>query len=173
MNISKPTPISPADFKSFMDVDNPDVISADKLGSAGVISALPLLPRSAFLKNKNTGVILPYSERLAQMRDIMVNCDINGNTDPAAWMPTVKAEGEYDEDMQSAALRIATNSIIGRKANDLVNMGRQNDPQERAMPMGAMPFVNAQSKPDSMTESSSAMIDIISSSMIDMIIAAL
>jgi hypothetical protein len=45
----------------------------------------PPLPLSPCLKSIKTGVIFDWSEGLAAMPDMCVNCDENGNEDPAAW----------------------------------------------------------------------------------------
>lgn len=70
----------------------------------------PPLPRSSHLKIKTTGVVHPWNPLLATQQDIVECCDEFGNTDPAAWEPTVSHD-EYDEDaeaqklMQEAQLR--------------------------------------------------------------------
>lgn len=65
--------------------------------SMGAKNVDPPLVRSSHVKNVKTGLVLPWNEMLAEQRDIMVNCDANGNTDPSAWLPTVEV-GEISED---------------------------------------------------------------------------
>lgn len=134
---TRPTTVSGIDMDNLMDsaFDNPQVETLQRLG---VVSAFEPLPHSAFLKNKKTGVVLPYSDRLAQMRDIMENCDRFGNTDPAMWMPTVVQEGDYDPDLQAALLHSAIANI--NQAKNQTPAPVVNDPNERKMPYGAKPF---------------------------------
>lgn len=65
--------------------------------SMGAKNVDPPLVRSSHVKNVKTGLVLPWNEMLAEQRDIMVNCDANGNTDPSAWLPTVEV-GEISDD---------------------------------------------------------------------------
>lgn len=65
---------------------------------SGAVNAAPPLVRSTHLKNKNTGVVFPWNPLLAEQRDIMVNCDVHGNTDPVAWQDAVNPEPYTEED---------------------------------------------------------------------------
>lgn len=84
MRQMQPTPVNPA---------NPDVIldqhfaanAMAEMSKLGAVNAAPPLAPSTHLINKNTGVIFPWSPALAEQRDVLLNCDENGNTDPAAW----------------------------------------------------------------------------------------
>ena len=55
------------------------------LTQMGVRNACPPLPHSPCVKNKRTGVVLPWNELLAEQHDLFDCCDEFGNTDPAAW----------------------------------------------------------------------------------------
>lgn len=143
--MQRPTTVNGIDMESLMDsaFDNPQIETLQRLG---VVSAFDPLPHSAFLRNKKTGVVLPYSERLAQMRDIMENCDRFGNTDPAMWMPTVVKDEGIDPDLHAELLHSAITNINQAK-NQTPEM-KVNDPAERQMPYGAKPFdhfMNSQS----------------------------
>lgn len=135
--MQRPTTVNGIDMENLMDsaFDNPQVETLQKLG---VVSAFEPLPHSAFLRNKKTGVVLPYSERLAQMRDIMENCDRFGNTDPAMWMPTVVKDEGMDPDLHAELLHSAIANINQAK-NQTPEM-KINDPAERQMPYNAKPF---------------------------------
>ena len=76
------------DMKAVFDMTS-DAERISFLKSLGAKNADPPLPRSSHLKNKKTGLVLPWNEMLAEQHDVMVNCDCYGNTDPSAWMPTV------------------------------------------------------------------------------------
>lgn len=69
----------------------------EEMRRLGAMNAAPPLAPSTHLKNKITGVVLPWTPGLAEMRDILVNCDANGNTDPAAWQRTVRADSEIPD----------------------------------------------------------------------------
>lgn len=87
----QPTPVTPAvSLNSVLDMQD----AADRqqaLQQAGALNASPPLPRSTHLKNKNTGLVLPWNSLLAEQRDIMVCCDAEGNTDPSAWASDVNS----------------------------------------------------------------------------------
>lgn len=88
---SKPQPIAGGpvnNYSAVLDMENENERIA-LMKSMGAKNVDPPLPRSSHLINKKTGLILPWNEMLAEQRDVMENCDANGNTDPAAWMPTV------------------------------------------------------------------------------------
>lgn len=75
----------------------------------GVKNATPPLAHSPCLKNKKTGIILPWNPMLAEQRDILECCDEQGNTDPAAWQDKVQEDSSEDErELMAAALNEAT-----------------------------------------------------------------
>ena len=75
----------------------------------GVKNATPPLAHSPCLKNKKTGIILPWNPMLAEQRDILECCDEQGNTDPAAWQAKVQEDSSEDErELMAAALNEAT-----------------------------------------------------------------
>ena len=91
-----------------------DVLGMDEsqraayLQSMGVKNAVPPLPWSPCLKNQKTGVILPWSAMLAEQRDVLVNCDEQGRTDPALWADRLPDLQEAPGDLMDEALREAT-----------------------------------------------------------------
>ena len=99
-------------------VGNQDVSTVFKLNSEeragflehlGVKNATPPLAHSPCLKNKKTGIILPWNPMLAEQRDILECCDEQGNTDPAAWQDKVQEDSSEDErELMAAALSEAT-----------------------------------------------------------------
>jgi hypothetical protein len=74
--------------------------SDKQLASLGMGRYAPL-PVSEFLKSKIDGRIEAWTETFAKRSDIFLNCDVNGNTDPRAWMRQ-GAEG-YDKNSQPSA----------------------------------------------------------------------
>lgn len=75
----------------------------------GVKNATPPLAHSPCLKNKKTGIILPWNPMLAEQRDILECCDEQGNTDPVAWQDKVQEDSSEDErELMAAALNEAT-----------------------------------------------------------------
>lgn len=75
----------------------------------GVKNATPPLAHSPCLKNKKTGIILPWNPMLAEQRDILECCDEQGNTDPAVWQDKVQEDNSEDErELMAAALNEAT-----------------------------------------------------------------
>lgn len=75
----------------------------------GVKNATPPLAHSPCLKNKKTGIILPWNPMLAEQRDILECCDEQGNTDPAAWQDKVQEDSSEDErELMAVALNEAT-----------------------------------------------------------------
>lgn len=90
----------------------------ESMRAMGAKNVDPPLARSAYLKNTKTGLVLPWSQGLAEQRDIMVNCDINGNTAPEAWMGSVNPV-EYDAAEQAALMQQAMTAISGRNQHEI------------------------------------------------------
>lgn len=101
--IQKPDP------RNILDLPQDDMMRA--LETTGAMNAAPALARSTHLKNKVTGIVLPWNPLLAEQRDIMENCDANGNTDPAAWEGTVNPE-EYTEEDRERDYWDARNTVV-------------------------------------------------------------
>lgn len=75
----------------------------------GVKNATPPLAHSPCLRNKKTGLILPWNPMLAEQRDILECCDESGNTDPEAWQDKVQEDSsEDDSELMTTALTEAT-----------------------------------------------------------------
>lgn len=109
--------------------------------SMGAKNVDPPLVRSSHVKNVKTGLVLPWNEMLAEQRDIMVNCDANGNTDPAAWLPTVEV-GEISEDermelLHARSLNIAQGNSMASGFRD-ESVVDPNQPQQQGYPAGVV-----------------------------------
>lgn len=85
-------PVNGYDPRAVMDAKDEES-RRTMLRQMGVMNVDPPLPHSPCLKNIRTGVVLPWNELLAQQRDLVVCCDENGDTDPAAWEPKVIVDG--------------------------------------------------------------------------------
>lgn len=97
----------------------------------GVKNATPPLAHSPCLKNKKTGIILPWNPMLAEQRDILECCDEQGNTDPAAWQGKVQEDSSEDErELMAAALNEATsrqNTIAQEKMSSFRSTMKKMD----------------------------------------------
>lgn len=97
----------------------------------GVKNATPPLAHSPCLKNKKTGIILPWNPMLAEQRDILECCDEQGNTDPAAWQDKVQEDSPEDErELMAAALNEATsrqNTIAQEKMSSFRSTMKKMD----------------------------------------------
>lgn len=150
----KPTPVAPANLELVLDAAQGGDM-AQALTNAGAVNAQPPLPHSSHLKNIKTGIVFPYMERMAQMRDCMVNCDQYGNTDPAAWQPTVIDSVEYYDPkeqavlMQQAIVQMDQRLVEAQAATPVVN-----NPEDRKLPYGAEFFDRHE-----MTQTSEQVID--------------
>ena len=116
--------------------DNARIAYMKSLGAKNVD---PPLIRSSHVKNTKTGLVLPWNEMLAEQRDIMVNCDANGNTDPAAWLPTVEV-GEISEDermelLHARSLSVAQGNAMSSGFRD-PSVVDPNQPQQQGYPAG-------------------------------------
>lgn len=96
----QPTTVAPVHGEVILNQPIEDAVA--HLKALGVKNTEPPLPHSAYLKNQKTGLVLPWTIDLAEQRDLMVNCDANGNTDPVAWASSVIHE-PYDA-LNNAAL---------------------------------------------------------------------
>lgn len=82
--------------------ENPEVVLDEdfannrvaKMRELGAKNAAPPLAPSTHLKNRVTGIIFPWTPALAEQRDILVNCDEFGNTDPSAWRGTMLTDDQ-------------------------------------------------------------------------------
>lgn len=123
----------------------------EAMRAMGARNVDPPLARSAYLKNAKTGLVLPWSLGLAEQRDIMVNCDEYGNTDPSAWMATVNPVA-YDPAEQDALMQQAMTSISGYRKHEIpMPDSTMNKPV--AFPHDAKPL------DEFMPEANAAMVD--------------
>lgn len=133
----QPTPVSPVDPKIVLDENfaNNRIAYMKSLGATNVD---PPLPRSAFLKNIKTGVVLPWTPGLADQRDIMVNCDAEGNTDPVAWAASVDQRA-YSPEEQQQLFDLAKAQLIKQVDKHRANMPQGSDaaPNDTTLPYGA------------------------------------
>lgn len=112
----------------------------------GVKNATPPLAHSPCLKNKKTGIILPWNPMLAEQRDILECCDEQGNTDPAAWQGKVQEDSSEDErELMAAALNEATsrqNKIAQEKMSSFRSTMKKMDQPEQSDQYGdeAVPY---------------------------------
>ena len=100
-------------------LDMDDETRTRTLAQMGAANMLPPLPHSPCLKNKKTGIVLPWNELLAAQRDLVDCCDESGNTDPAAWEPRV-VKNEVDPrvlQMQAQAQILATRPLMAPVQN--------------------------------------------------------
>lgn len=105
--------------------------------SLGAKNLDPPLPRSSHLRNKQNGRVLPWDEMLAEQRDIMECCDANGNTDPAAWIPTVDTSNHDPE--ERAELMAKAQAIVASQAIAASNTYRQSGTPGDYHPDGGFP----------------------------------
>lgn len=119
--------------------DMDDAARIAYMKSMGAKNVDPPLVHSSHVKNVKTGLVLPWNEMLAEQRDIMVNCDAYGNTDPSAWMPTV-IDGELSDDDRMDMLH--ARSLNVSHGNDMASGFRDpsvvdpNQPPKAGYPAG-------------------------------------
>lgn len=97
------------------------------LRAMGAKNTDPPLAPSPCLKVIKTGVIVPWVESMAERPDLCVNCDENGNEDPAAWWGRLPRGMRTDGSMPQLA------EIPSRPAS--VHLQGQFDPRLRTMPV--------------------------------------
>lgn len=108
----------------------------------GAVNVDPPLPRSSHLRNKKSGLVLPWNEMLAEQRDIMECCDVHGNTDPRAWMPTVD-NTEIDEEARQMEILKAQSLVLAQGKKQSSGYEQPHTPVEAQpmdMPYGAIPL---------------------------------
>ena len=114
LNLGQPQPIAAINPAAVFDVAMETAGSGDItartafLQRLGAKNAYPPLPHSPCLKNKKTGVVLPWNELLAEQQEFFDCCDEHGNTDPEAWQDKVLPEG-MSEDIEQQVLAIKEN----------------------------------------------------------------
>ena len=135
-----PTPVAGVDLAGIL--NEQDLASRQAaMRRAGAQNTSPPLPRSSHLRNKKTGLVLPWNDILAEQRDIMECCDSEGNTDPTAWMGTVNPAGYTDEERDE--LMVQARSVVLQQAQSVTDVYQQDtpvasmQPQASAMPFGA------------------------------------
>lgn len=85
--LNSATAVGGQDVSNLLNMDDEARLAYMK--QMGVRNILPPLPHSPCLKNKKTGIVLPWNNLLAEQQDLVECCDEHGNTDPAAWQPKV------------------------------------------------------------------------------------
>lgn len=107
----------------------------------GIRNAGPPLPKSSHLKVKLTGVVLPWNELLAEQKDLVLCCDAQGNTDPAAWRVTVTSDAPMTEE-QLALATAAHNAAVaqGTAIADEYRVSDAVDTTPHSYPEGVMPL---------------------------------
>lgn len=130
----QPTPVAPVAQNIPLD-ENFAANRVAAMRAMGATNVDPPLVRSAYLKNIKTGVVLPWTLGLAEMRDLMVNCDANGNTDPATWAHSV-IQGDYSPEEQQALLDEAKKQFIQQATTHAVSVP-QPTPNDTTLPFGA------------------------------------
>lgn len=117
--------------ENILDMPQDDMMGA--LESTGAMNSVPPLAHSSHLKNKKTGLVLPWNELAAEQRDIMVNCDAHGNTDPEAWAPTVVEDNEADLSEKERLYWAARETVV-RQATQMTGQHYAN-PKETTIPV--------------------------------------
>lgn len=146
----QPTTVAPISGNVVLD-QNFAANRIESMRAMGAKNVDPPLARSAYLKNVKTGLVLPWSQGLAEQRDIMVNCDVNGNTDPAVWMSTVN-HAEYTKEEQDALMQRAMTAISGHNQHEIpMSSAEMNQPV--VFPNGARPL------DEYMAEANAAMVN--------------
>lgn len=136
-----PTPVRQPDGSILLD-ENFAAQAPAMMKELGAVNVDGPLPRSAFLKNIKTGVVLPWSPTLAEMRDIMVNCDAQGNTDPQFWQASVNPQ-PYSEEEHQALLEQAYSSLTAAGyAMHSTPSSVLNEHVDEPMPYGAQPLAD-------------------------------
>lgn len=92
----QPQPVTQADPTIVLD-QNFAINAVEEMRKLGAKNVAPPLAPSTHLKNIKTGLIFPWTAALAEQRDILVNCDENGNTDPAVWRQTMLTEQDLPD----------------------------------------------------------------------------
>lgn len=133
-----PTPVAGVDLKGILNEQDLALRQA-AMQRAGAQNTRPPLPRSSHLRNKITGLVLPWNDILAEQRDIMECCDADGNTDPTAWMDTVNPE-EYTDAERDELMAQARSSVL-QHAKSVTDTYRQDTPVASMQPKSSdMPF---------------------------------
>lgn len=94
-----PVPMYSAD--ALMDADAET--RANMMSNMGVRNAMPPLPHSPCVRNRRTGVVLPWNELLSEQQDLFDCCDEEGNTDPAAWEDKVIRNAPSQQELSMMA----------------------------------------------------------------------
>lgn len=123
--------------------ENPEIILDEdfandrvaKMRELGAVNAAPPLAPSTHLKNKFTGVIFPWSAALAEQRDILVNCDESGNTDPEAWQPHLLSDNQIAEADQSDLMTQAYSKIVAASGAPTISKKGENSLDELSKAM--------------------------------------
>lgn len=133
----QPTTVAPVSGEVVLD-QNFALNRVEAMRAMGAKNIDPPLARSAYLKNIKTGLVLPWTPGLAEQRDIMVNCDANGNTDAAAWANTVNPV-PYDAHEQDVLMQQAMTAISDRRQHEVPMPSLEINPPV-VFPYGARPL---------------------------------
>lgn len=131
-----------ADTQRILIMDDEEERAAS-MRALGAKNIAPPLPRSSHLLLKRSGHVIPYDPMFAEQRDLVANCDATGNTDPAAWMPTV-VEEVVDPVAERSRLAAAQAEVL-TQAMSMSTRYRMPDavdlsPRPMEMPNGAVPI---------------------------------
>lgn len=140
LNNVQPQPVTQADPTIILDQNFADN-AVEEMRKLGAKNAVPPLAPSTHLKNIHTGIIFPWSAALAEQRDILVNCDENGNTDPAVWQKTMLSEQDLPD--QANLMQQAYANLRKPTVQMPENFMQASPPQMNAtvqMPHGAQPL---------------------------------
>lgn len=114
----QPTTVSPVPAGVVLD-QNFALHRVESMRAMGATNVDPPLARSAYLKNTKTGLVLPWTPGLAEQRDIMVNCDAYGNTDPSTWADSVSVV-DFNSNEQDALMQQAMTTIAGYQRHEVI-----------------------------------------------------
>lgn len=127
LSLGQPQTIGGVDPRGVFDVVKQSAVSGDEsactlfLQQLGARNAYPPLPHSPCLRNKKTGIVLPWNDLLAEQQEFFDCCDEDGNTDPSAWQAKVIPD-EMDDavETQILAMKQSEQRLIEQQNNQYV-----------------------------------------------------
>ena len=142
MSQMNPQPLPEMSYRAVFGMKNEDE-RIEYMKQLGAKNLDPPLMRSSHLRNKINGRVLPWDEMLAEQTDIMECCDASGNTDPAAWMPTVDTS-EHGPDEQRELMvqaRIAVMAQAKKTQSEYQQAGTSLEYKpDGGFPSGIVPY---------------------------------
>lgn len=148
LNYGQPQPVAGINPAGVFDVAMESATSGDIsartafLQRLGARNAYPPLPHSPCLKNKKTGVVLPWNELLAEQQEFFDCCDEAGNTNPEAWQDKVLPEGVSDDiDSQVLVIKQMEEQNNQYRVNNAVDL----TPRPEQYPDDIVPFDQVES----------------------------